>query len=322
MSKLTRRAFGPLALTLLALPALAQAWPTRALRIIVPFAPGGPADVLARVLAAYFAPKLGQPVVVENVPGAGGMIGTRAAAQSSDGHTLFFGSVSMTIVPHLANPPVEYDLLRDFVPIGLVASAPFVLVVPAASPIRDVASLVVAARARPGVLSAGNSGVGTLSHLALEVFNARAGISIEPVAYRGEGAMLPDLLGGQISLSFASLSSTLALIREGRLRALAALGPARLDTLPEVPTLVEQGIAEVEADGWQALFATRAVPTPAVDRLRALLVEALADPALATRIAGYGLLRSARDAPSFAAMFAAEYRRWGEVVRARGIRAE
>jgi tripartite-type tricarboxylate transporter receptor subunit TctC len=319
---LGRRALIALAPAFLATRAVAQAWPARPVRIIVPFAAGGPADLLARLLAERFTAGLGQPVVVENRGGAGGIIGTQAAATANDGHTLLFGSVSMTIVPHLQAQPVGYDVAADFVPLGLVASAPFVLVVAAGSPLRDVAGLVAAARARPGALAAGNSGRGTLSHLALEVFNERAGVQIEPVSYRGEGVLMPDLISGTVATGFVSLSSALPLIREGRLRALATLGDTRLAALPDVPTLAEQGHPGIEIDGWQALFATRGVPGAGVDRLAALLVEALADPAVAERIRGFGLLPAARDRASFTAAFREENRRWAEVVRARGIRAE
>ena len=175
---------------------------------------------------------------------------------------------------------------------------------------------------RRGALSAGTSGRGTLSHLALEVFNERAGVQIEPVSYRGEGVLMPDLISGTVSMAFVSLSSALPLIREGRLRALAALGGDRLEALPAVPTLAEAGVPGIEIDGWQALFATRSVPAAGVDRLAALLPEALADPTIAGRIRDLGLLPGSRDRAAFAAAFRQEYRQWGEVVRARSIRAE
>jgi tripartite-type tricarboxylate transporter receptor subunit TctC len=315
-----RRALLALAPLLAAGPARAADWPTRPLRIIVPFAAGGPADALARMLAERFAPALGQPVVVENRAGAGGMIGTAAAAQANDGHTLLFGSVSMTIVPHLQATPPAYDVVRDFTPVGLVASTPFVLVVAAASPIRDVAALVAAAQAQ-GRLSAANSGSGTLSHLAAEQFGAQAGIRLEPVVYRGEGVLMPDLLSGQVALGFLTLSSVLPHVREARLRALAVAGGERLEALPGVPTLAEAGYPGMEADGWQALLAPRSVPEAGVARVAALLRTAVADPALRARIVAFGAVPATRDRAAFAAMFPEEYRRWGDLVRARGLRA-
>ena len=175
---------------------------------------------------------------------------------------------------------------------------------------------------RRGAGPAGNSGRDTLSHLALEVFNERVGVQIEPVSYRGEGVLMPDLISGTVSMAVVSLSSALPLIREGRLRALAALGGDRLEALPAVPTLAEAGVPGIEIDGWQALFATGSVPAAGVERLAALLPEALADPTIAGRIRDLGLLPGSRDRAAFAAAFRHEYQQWGEVVRARGIRAE
>lgn len=319
---LTRRA--ALALPLLAaLPADAADWPARPLRILVPFAAGGPADGLARMLAEQFSPKLGQPMVVENRPGAGGIIGTAAAAAANDGHTLLFGSISMTIVPHLQAQPVGYEVVRDFIPLGLVGSTPFLAVVPAASPIRDVAGLIAAARAGSRTpVTAANSGNGTLSHLAAELFNARTGARIESVTYRGEGVLMPDLLNGTVGMGFLTLSSVLPHIRAGRLRALAVAGPERLPELPEVPSFAEAGLPGLEVDGWQALFAPRMTPPEGVARIMALLQEAMADPAVRARIAGFGVQPGTRDRAAFAALFPEEFRRWGELVRARGIRAE
>ncbi|MBP0491553.1 Bug family tripartite tricarboxylate transporter substrate binding protein [Pararoseomonas indoligenes] len=318
----TRRAALSLSALPLIRPALAAEWPNRPVRIIVPFAAGGPADGLARMLGEVFAPKLGQPVVVENRAGAGGIIGTAAAAAATDGHTLLFGSISMTIVPHLQQSPVGYDVVRDFLPLGLVASTPFIAVVPAGSPIRNVAGLIAAAKARKGALTAANSGYGTLSHLTAELFNERTGAEIETVVYRGEGVLMPDLLGGNVGMGFLTLSSPLPHIRAGKLRALAVAGPQRLAELPDVPTFAEAGVRGMEVDGWQALLAPRSTPPEGVERVASLLAEAMADPSVRDRIATFGALPATADRAAFAREFPDEFRRWGEVVKARGLRAE
>lgn len=298
-------------------------WPNRPLRVIVPFAPGGPADGLARMLGEQvLGPKLGQPVVVENRAGAGGVIGTAAAAQANDGHTLLFGSISMTIVPHLQAQPAGYDVLKDFTPLAQIASTPFLLVVPAASPFQDVKAIVAAAKAKPRSLSAANSGYGTLSHMTAELFNRQAGSDVEPVVYRGEGVLMPDLLGGQVDLGFLTLSSVLPHLRANTLRALAVAGEARLPELPDVPTLAEAGVPGVEVDGWQAMFAPRATPPAAVERLTAILAEAMASPEVRERITTFGAVPASRSNANFAAMVPQEYRRWGALVKERNIRVE
>lgn len=320
-----RRALLAAAALALAPAARAQpaAWPNRPLRVIVPFAPGGPADGLARMLGErVLGPQLGQSVVVENRAGAGGVIGTAAAAQANDGHTLLFGSISMTIVPHLQAQSAGYDVLKDFAPLAQIASTPFLLVVPAASPLRDVAGLVKAAKANPRSLAAANSGYGTLSHMTAELFNRQAGTNLEPVVYRGEGVLMPDLLGGQLDLGFLTLSTLLPHLRAGTLRALAVAGEARLPELPEVPTLDEAGVPGVEVDGWQAMFAPRGTPPAAIARLSDILAAAMASPEIRERITAFGAVPASRSNADFAAMVPREFARWGALVKERDIRVE
>lgn len=301
----------------------ADAWPNRPLRVIVPFAAGGPADGLARMLGErVLGPRLGQPVVVENKGGAGGVIGTVAAAQANDHHTLLFGSISMTIVPHLQAQPLGYDVVKDFTPLAQIASTPFLLVVPAASPHADARALVAAAKAKPRTLTAANSGYGTLSHMTTELFNRQAGVEIEPVVYRGEGVLMPDLLGNQVAMGFLTLSTLLPHLRVGSLRALGVAGAARLPELPEVPTLAEAGFPGIEVDGWQALFAPRTVPAEAAARVAAILGEAMADDAIREQIRAFGAVPASRGTADFAAMVPAEFLRWGALVKERNIRVE
>ncbi|MFC3127754.1 Bug family tripartite tricarboxylate transporter substrate binding protein [Pseudoroseomonas globiformis] len=306
------------------LPARAtDAWPRRPVRIIVPFAAGGPADGLARMLAErVLAPRLGQAVVVENRAGAGGIIGTAAAAQAEDGHTLLFGSVSMTIVPHLQTQPTGYDVLRDFMPLAQIASTPFLLVVPASSPFIDAKMLVATARVKPRRLSAANSGYGTLSHMTAELFNRQARVEIEPVVYRGEGVLLPDLLSGVVDLGFLTLSTMLPHLQAGTVRALGVAGPGRLPELPDVPTLAEAGFPNMEVDGWQGMLAPGRVPSDAAARVAAVLAEAMADQTVREQIRAFGALPATRSNADFAALLPEEFQRWGTLVKERDIRVQ
>jgi len=306
----------------LAGPARAQgaAWPDRPVRIIVPFPPGGPADGSARALAEAMAPRLGQAVVVENRPGAGGVIGIGAAAQARDGHTLLMGSTSMTVTPSMRSD-LPYDVLRDFEPIGMVSAQPLVLTVPAASPLKSVADLVREGRGKRGVFTGATSGNGTLSHLTIELFNGRTGTEIQPVAYRGESAIMPDLLGGTISLGFLNLPILLPLLRDGRLRALAVTARARIPQLPNVPTFAEAGVAGLEVEGWAALLAARGVPPAGLARLEQVLRECLGLEPVRQRLTNFGTTPVSSTRAELAAFLRAEMTRWGEVVRSRNIRA-
>lgn len=299
-----------------------EPWPSRTLRIIVPFAPGGGADVSARTLAEHLAPRLGQQVIVENKPGAGSAIGVLAAAQSRDGHTLLMGSNSMVINPAL-NPQVGYDVARDFDAVGMVSAQPLVLVVPASSAVRAIADLVAQGKARPGQLTAGNSGNGTLAHLTSEIFASQVGIDITPVAYKGESALLPEMINGLLAFGFLNLPSVAPHIRSGRLRALAVSSPQPVADLPGVPTLRSLNLPMLEVQGWAALLAPRGtVPAEGLARLEGLLTQALASDAVRTRFATLNVSPFVLDRQAAQQFLLAEGTRYAAVVKARGIKVE
>ncbi|NDY91856.1 tripartite tricarboxylate transporter substrate binding protein [Ideonella sp. TBM-1] len=315
-------ALGPSALLSPTGALASEPWPTRPLRLIVPFAPGGAADSSARALADPFATALGQAVVVENRPGAGSAVGVKLAAQARDGHTLLMGSNSMVINPSL-QPAIGYEVARDFEPVGMVSVQPLVLVVPAGSGPRSVKDLVAQAKARPGTLTAGNSGPGTLAHLTSELFAAEMGIDLIPVPYKGESALLPDLLGGLVNLGFLNLPSVLPHLKAGKLVALAVSAPQPLAELPGVPTLRSQGLPTLEVQGWAALLAPRGtVPTEALTRLEGLLAQALASEPVRARFAAIGVAPHPLGRAPTAAFLQQEERRYAAIIRSRGIRLE
>lgn len=297
-------------------------WPSRTVRIIVPFAPGGGADSSARVLAELFAAQLGQGVIVENKPGAGSAIGVNAAAQSKDGHTLLMGSNSMVINPSLM-PNIGYDVARDFDAVGMVSAQPLVLVVPAASPLKSFADVVAEAKAKPGQIMAGNSGNGTLAHLASEIFASQTGTSLTPVPYKGESALMPDLLSGMVSLGFLNLPSVVAHIRSGRLRALAVSSPKEVPELPGVPTFRSLNQPSLEVQGWAALFAPKdSIPADGLARLEKLLAGALASDAVKTRFASLAVSPVSQSRADTVKFMKAEAERYAAVIKARGIKAD
>jgi tripartite-type tricarboxylate transporter receptor subunit TctC len=301
--------------------AAAVAWPLRSVRIIVPFPPGGPADGSARVLAEVMAPQLDKPVVVENRAGGGGVVGISAAAQSKDGHTLLMGSTSMVITPSLVPNP-SYEVMRDFEPIGMVSAQPLVVVVPASSHLRSIDDLIKTARAKPGALTAANSGNGTLSHLTAELFASKTGVTITSVPYRGESALMPDLLSGTVALGFLNLPITLPLIRDGRLRALAVLTREPVLELPAVATVRSLGVEGLEVQGWAALLAVKGIPEEGLTRLEAVLNQALGSATVKQRFATFGVAPVVSGRAKLKEYLRAEAERWGGVVRARGIKAE
>lgn len=298
----------------------ADTWPTKTVRIIVPFAPGGGADYSARILANLFAPELGQAVIVENQPGAASAIGVRAAAQSKDGHTLLMASNSMVINPSL-HPHIGYDPVRDFDAVGMVSAQPLVLVVPASSSVKSIQDLITLAKAQPG-LSAGNSGIGTLAHIASEIFASQVDIQITPVAYKGESELLPDMIAGRVAFGFLNLPSVVRQIKAGLLRALAVSSPHPVAELPGVPTLRSLSYPALEVQGWAALLAPNGtIPAEGLDRLAKLLKAALESDTVKTHFAALGIEPFVMDRQATGQFLQAEASRYARVIKARGIKA-
>lgn len=272
------------ALALLVQAASAQAWPSRPVTLIVPFPPGGTTDVIARALAEKLAKSLGQPVVVDNRPGAGATLGADLAAKSKpDGHTLLMGAVHHTIAGSIYRK-LPYDFQRDFAPVSTVALVPNVLVVSAGTPAKTVQELVALARGKPGQMTYGSNGNGTAQHLIGTQFEHGTGIDLVHVPYKGSGPLTTDLLGGQIAMSFDTVTPVLPHIRSGKLRALAVTTARRSNALPEVPTMEEAGIKGFDIGTWFGVLAPAATPKDITARLNTEIVKALQTPELRRRL--------------------------------------
>ena len=293
-------------------------WPSKTVTLIVPFAPGGAGNGSLRILAEVMAPQLHQAVVVDNRPGAGGMTGTAVVTASSDDHLFLMGSTSMTILPALRKD-MPYDVQRDLKPVGMISSQPMVLAVASNSSMRSLEDLV--SQGRSGQVSAGNSGVGTLSHLATELMNHKLQTRITPVPYKGDNVLLPDVVSGVISMGVVNLPVALPLIQSGKLRALAVTSQQALPSLPGVPTLRTLG-DEFVITGWAALFAARQVPPAGIERMGLLLRQALAQPTTQEKFAAFGVTPEISTPAQLQVFVHNETRRWAEVVRSRAIQLD
>ena len=306
-------------------PAWAQAgYPARPVRMVVPFPPGGPTDVMGRTAAKALGERLGQPCVVENKAGAGGNIGTDAVAKAApDGYTIGLSAISsLAIAPHLYRS-VPFSVEKDFAPVSLVGTTPCALVVHPGAPFTDLAGLVAYAKAHPGQLSYATSGVGTSNHLAAELLQSVAGIRLTSVPYKGSSQIVPDLLAGTVPMSMeSSLATTLQHVRAGKLRAIAVTSPQRAKALPQVPTVAESGYPGFAVETWFGLVAPSATPPAIVARLaEAWAAGAQAPEVQAAFDAISGNLRATTPA-QFAAFIRAESQRWGELIRRLGLQAD
>jgi tripartite-type tricarboxylate transporter receptor subunit TctC len=310
-------------LALLALPALAQVYPARPIRIVVPWPAGGLVDVAARQLGTRLQAALGQPVVVDNRVGAGGNIGADLVARSApDGYTLVFTTSALTINSVL-QPRLPFSLTRDFEPLALVAHAPSVLVVgPAIAP-QSVKDLVALAKARPGALSYASAGVGSPAHLTGEMFKVMQKVFVVHVPYTGAPAAIADQIAGRVDYQFANAAVALPQIRAGRLKALAVTSATRFAALPEVPTLAEAGVPGFEADQWLGLLAPRGLPPPVARRLLEEVNKALVGDDLRSSLAQSGMSTAGAGTPAaFEAFLRQDLAKWAAVVEAQQIKPE
>ena len=313
---------GPFIALIFASLASAEAYPNKAVKIVVPFAPGGAVDTIARVVGQKMSEQMGQPVIVENHPGASANIGAEIVAKAApDGYTILLGAnglaSNMTLFPKLT-----FDALRDFAPIGRVGYAPVVLVTPVDSPARSLKDLLAMAKQQPGKLTYASAGNGSSNHLAGEMLKSAAGIDVLHIPYKGGAPALTDLLGGRISYMLLNPVEVLPHVKSGKLRALAVSNDKRLAILPDVPTMAEAGLPGFEASVWWGLAAPAKTPREIVVRLNAELNKALADPAVSAKLMDLGVVLSPGTPEQFGAFLKAEVERWAKVIRSSNIQAD
>jgi tripartite-type tricarboxylate transporter receptor subunit TctC len=299
-----------------------SAYPAKVIKIVVPLSAGGPTDTLARIIAQPLSKRLGQPVVIENRPGAGGNIGAEVVAKAPpDGYTLFLGTSGPLSINSSLYGKLNYDPIKDFSPISLIASAPFVIAAGPSLPLSNIAQLIEAARHSPAKLNAG-SVTGSAAHLATELFKSAAHIDIAHIPYKGAAPATNDLIAGQIDLSFASTPGVLPQIRAGKLRALAVTSPKRLPQLPAVPTVAESGFPGFEASVWYGLVAPSNTPPKIIQRLSVELSAILNDLLVREQLTNNYFVPIGSTPEQFENFIKSETGKWGAIVKSKGLKAE
>jgi len=312
-----------LALTVLPVGAtLAQTYPTKPVRFVVGFPPGGGTDIMARLLAAKLPEFLGQPIVVENRPGAASNIATEHVVRSApDGYTILVATATMVMNSSFYKK-LPFDVLRDLAPVSIFSDSPNVLAVRASLAAKDVGEVVALARAKPGVLNYSSAGTGTTQHMTGELFKLRTGTDIVHVPFKGTGPSLTTLIAGDVDMTFANIPAILPHVRAGRLRALAVAGDKRSDLMPEVPTMKEAGVDGVEVTIWYGVLAPAATPRDIVDTLAAAVIKAARSPDIRSRLLEQGAEPIGNTPEEFARQLREEVARWNKVVAASGIRVD
>lgn len=327
---LSRRQFielgsGAAAIALLPQVSFGQAWnPGKPVTVVVPYPAGGPTDSLARLVSQEIAHDLGQTVIVENVPGGAGAIGSvRVARGPADGSVL----IATTNQTHATNISLlpnggGYDPVKDFAPIALLADLQHILVVKNDLPIKTAAEFFAFAKANPGKLNCASTGQGSASHLALELFKVKAGLNLTHVAYKGSAPMMQDLLGGHVDCSFATTPTVLSQIQAGKIRALAVASPKRSPHLPELPTIAEAGVKGVEADAWLGMFAPAGVPEAGLARYRQLVLDAMKKDSVRATFFQQGMAVNVKNDKEFAAFLQEDIKRWADVIKIADVKPE
>lgn len=324
--KLSRRSLlrvapGAAALVLVSHAAAAQAFPARQVRLVVPFPAGGATDIIARLLGQWLSERSGQPFIVDNRPGAGGNIGTEAVVRAQpDGYTLLVCDTTSAVNATLYDR-LNFNFIRDIAPVASIVRLPFVVLLHPSVPVGSIAELIGYAKASPGKINMASAGNGTLPHVAGELFKMMTATEMVTVTYRGAAPALADLLGGQVQIYFGTTPASIDHIRTGRLRAIAVTTTARLDLLPDLPT-VNDDVPGYEATGWWGVGAPKGTPAEVVERLNSDINAALADPAIKARIADLGGTVLAGSPADFGRLIAAETEKWGRVVRFSGAKPE
>ena len=297
-------------------------FPNRPVRLVVPFAAGGTNDTVGRIVADRLSTHLGQPIVVDNRGGANSVVGSEIVAQASpDGYTLVIVAAGFAVNPSLMKK-LPYDSLRDFAPVGLVGSGPYLLVVHPSVPAKDVGEFIAWAKARPGQVNYASTGVGSPPHLAAELLATMAGLKLVHIPYKGGGAVLPDLLSGRIPMFFGSISTLAPHIKSGKLRGIALTTPKRSPSLPELPTFIEAGLKGYDVTGWYGILAPGKTPRAIVNRLNGDLRQVLGDPETQKRLALRGIDPLPGSPEDFGELIRREIPMWAKVLKAAGIKPE
>ncbi|WP_332699862.1 Bug family tripartite tricarboxylate transporter substrate binding protein [Bosea sp. (in: a-proteobacteria)] len=323
--KLTRRSTLGLVAGAVFAPAIvrAQSYPSKPITLVVPYPAGGPTDAIARFVAQELSATIGQNVVVDNRAGASGAVGTRAVAKAEpDGHTFVFGNNQTHGNNMFLLKEPGYDAVKDFAPVAGVGAFEHAFVVRKDLPAKDIKELVALAKADPGKLNYGSTGVGSGSHLAMELFMQRTGIQMTHVPFRGAAPLVQEIIGGRIDIANSTLPSVLEQINAGNLRALALASPERNPRAKDIPTLREQGVSDADADSWAAFFAPAATPAPVLEKLSQAVMAAIAKPAVTEQILKLGFTLKVRDPAAFKPYHLQEIATWEKIIKDAGVKAE